>query len=139
MGTTCWGWYKSRNTSLDGHLATYRGIFVNDVCDANARLGERSGGRIIHASCNVHFSRREFVKAESTDPILASQAISFYRQLHDVEEGAKTLDAAAHRQLRDRDAAPNWNRMRCWLDSDAVKRALPRSAIGEAINCLRNQ
>ena len=70
------------------------------------------------------------MKAESNDPILASQAISFYRQLYDVEERAKTLDAAAP-AIRDR-ARPIWKHMRRWLNSDAVKRALPRSAIGEA-------
>ena len=127
-----------QNSVIDGHLATYRGIFVGDACGANARLQQRSGGRIIHASCNAH-ARREFVKAESNDPILASQAISFYRQLYDVEERGKTLDAAARWHLRQRDAVPIWNRMRRWLDSDAVKRALPRSAIGEAMGYLRNQ
>ena len=83
-----------QNAVIDGHLATYRGIFVGDACGANARLQQRSGGRIVHASCNMH-ARREFIQAESNDPILASQAISFYRQLYDVEERGKTLDAAA--------------------------------------------
>jgi len=127
-----------QNAVIDGHLATYRGIFVGDACGANARLEQRSGGRIIPASCNAH-ARREFVKAESNDPILASQAISFYQQLYDVEERGKTLDAAARQQLRQREAVPIWNRMRCWLDSDVAKRALPRSAIGEALGYLRNQ
>jgi transposase len=127
-----------RNAEIDDHLATYRGIFVGDACGANARLEPRSGGRIIHASCNAH-ARREFVMAESNDPVLASQALSFYRQLYDVEERGKTLDAEARRQLRQRDAVPIWNRMRRWLDSAAAKRALPRSAIGEAIGYLRNQ
>ena len=127
-----------QNAVIDGHLATYRGIFVGDACGANARLEQRSGGRIIHASCNAH-ARREFVKAESNDPILASQGISFYRQLYEVEERAKTLDAAARRELRERDAVPIWNRMERWLASDTAKRALPRSAIGEALGYLRNQ
>jgi hypothetical protein len=127
-----------QNSVIDGHLATYRGIFVGDACGANARLEQRSGGRIMHASCNAH-ARREFVKAESNDPILASQAISFYRQLYDVEERAKMLDAAARWELRRRDAVPIWNRMRRWLDDDAAKRALPKSAIGEALGYLRNQ
>ena len=83
-----------QNAVIDTHLATYRGIFVGDACGANARLEQRSEGRIVHASCNVH-ARREFIEAESNDPILASQALSFYRQLYDVEERAKTLDAAA--------------------------------------------
>jgi transposase len=127
-----------QNSVIDGHLATYRGIFVGDAGGANARLEQRSGGRITHASCNAH-ARREFVKAESNDPLLASQAISFYRQLYDVEERAKTLDAAARWELRRRDAVPIWNRMRRWLDGDAAMRALPKSAIGEALGYLRNQ
>lgn len=127
-----------QNAVIDGHLATYRGIFVGDACGANARLGQRSGGRITHASCNTH-ARREFVKAERNDPVLASQAISFYRQLYEVEERGKTLDAAARRELRQRDAVPIWNRMRRWLGSDATKRVLPKSAIGEAVGYFRNQ
>ena len=127
-----------QNAVIDGHLATYRGIFVGDAAGANARLQQRSDGRIVHASCNMH-ARREFIQAESNDPILASQAISFYRQLYDVEERGKTLDAAARHQLRQRDAVPIWNRMRRWLDGDAAKRALPRSRIGEALGYLRNQ
>jgi transposase len=101
-------------------------------------LQERSGGRIIHASCNAH-ARREFVEAESNDPVLASQAISFYRQLYDVEERGKTLSAEARWELRQRDAVPVWDRMRRWLESDAGKRVLPRSRIGESLGYLRNQ
>ena len=127
-----------QNAVIDGHLATYLGTFVGDACGANARLQQRSGGRIVHASCNAH-ARREFVKAESNDPVLASQGLSFYRQLYDVEERGKTLDAAARWALRQRDAVPIWARMRRWLDSDALKRVLPKSAIGEALGYLRNQ
>lgn len=127
-----------QNAVIDGHLATYRGIFEGDACGANARLEQRSGGRIVHASCNAH-ARREFVKAESNDPILASQGISFYRQLYDIEERAKTLDAAARLELRQRDAVPIWNRMERWLASDAANRVLPRSAIGGALGYMRNQ
>ena len=127
-----------QNEVIDGHLATYRGVFVGDAAGANARLQQRSDGRIVHASCNMH-ARREFIQSESNDPILASQAISFYQRLYDVEERGKTLDAAGRYQLRQRDAVPIWNRMRQWLDGDAAKRALPRSRIGEALGYLRNQ
>jgi transposase len=127
-----------QNEVIDGHLATYRGVFVGDAAGANARLQQRSDGRIVHASCNMH-ARREFIQSESNDPILASQAISFYQQLYDVEERGKTLDAVGRYQLRQRDAVPIWNRMRQWLDGDAAKRALPRSRIGEALGYLRNQ
>ena len=127
-----------QNAVIDGHLAAYRGVFVGDAAGANARLQQRSDGRIVHASCNMH-ARREFIEAEAHDPILASQAISFYRQLYDVEERGKTLDAAARHQLREREAVPIWNRMRRWLDGDAAERVLPRSRIGEALGYLRNQ
>jgi transposase len=127
-----------QNAEIDGHLATYRGIFVGDAAGANARLQERSGGRIVHASCNAH-ARREFVAAESNDPVRASQALSFYRQLYDVEERGKLLDAAARKELRQREAAPVWDRMRRWLDGAAVERVLPQSAIGKALGYLRNQ
>jgi transposase len=127
-----------QNSVIDEHLASYRGIFVGDACGANARLQERSKGRIVHSACNAH-ARREFVQAESNDPVLASQALSFYAQLYDVEERGKTLDATARGELRQREAVAIWNRMRLWLDSDAVKRALPQSAIGGALGYLRNQ
>jgi hypothetical protein len=127
-----------QNAVIDDHLASYRGVFVGDACGANALLEQRSGGRILHASCNAH-ARREFVKAEGNDPILASQALSFYGQLYAVEERAKPLDAEARRQLRERNAVPIWRRMRRWLESEPVSRVLPKSAIGQAVGYLRNQ
>ena len=125
------------NCVIDEHLAGYRGVFVGDACGANARLEQRSGGRIVHAACNAH-ARREFVKAESNDPILASQALSFYRQLYELEERGKPLDNAALAELRQREAVPIWDRMRLWLESEPVRRALPQSAIGGALGYLRN-
>ena len=125
------------NSVIDGHLAGYRGVFVGDACGANARLEQRSGGRIVHAACNAH-ARREFVNAESNDPVLASQALAFYRQLYNIEERGKTRDLAALSELRQREATAVWNRMRLWLDSAAVQRALPQSAIGGALGYLRN-
>ena len=109
-----------QNAVIDGHLAAYRGIFVGDAAGANARLQQRSGGRIVHASCNMH-ARREFIQAELNDPILASQAISFYQQLYDVEERGKTLDAAARHQLR------SARRCRSGTACDAGWRAMQRS------------
>ena len=127
-----------QNSVIDDHLATFRGIFVGDACGANARLAQRSGGRIEHASCNVH-ARREFVAAESNEPVLAAQAESFYSQLYDVEERGKTLTAAERHALRQRDAVPIWSRFGRWLDSAPVQRALPKSAFGQAVGYLRNQ
>jgi transposase len=127
-----------QNAVIDAHLATFQGIFVGDACGANARLQQRSGGRIEHASCNAH-ARREFVAAESSEPVLASQALSLYRQLYDVEERGKTLPPDERWVLRQRDAVPIWKRMRQWLDSATVQNVLPKSALGQAVGYLRNQ
>ena len=42
-------------------------------------------------------------------------------------------------QLRQRDAVPIWRRFGNWLETDAVKHALPKSVLGQAIGYLRNQ
>ncbi len=127
-----------QHSVIDTHLADYQGIFVGDADGANARLEFRSGGRIVHASCNTH-ARRGFVKAESHEPILASQALSFYRQLYEVEERGKVLDTEGLWVLRQRAAVPIWARMQHWLESEAVKGVLPKSPMGEALGYLRNQ
>ncbi len=48
------------------------------------------------------------------------------------------MDMTARGELRQREALPIWSRMRLWLDSAAVQRALPQSAIGGALGYLRN-
>jgi transposase len=127
-----------QHSVIDTHLADYRGIFVGDADGANARLELRSGGRILHASCNAH-ARRGFVKAEAHEPVLASQGLSFYRQLYEVEERGKLLDTEALWVLRQRAAVPVWQRMQHWLESEAVRRVLPKGPMGEALGYLRNQ
>lgn len=127
-----------KHAVIDGHLADFRGTFVGDAAGANANLAARSGHRIAHQSCNAH-ARREFVKAQANDPALASQMVSMFRQLYAVEYRGALLSIAERRELRQRDAVPIWQRMRRWLDQDAVKRVLPKSDIGKAVGYLRNQ
>lgn len=66
-----------KHSVIDGHLANFQGIFVGDAAGANANLAARSGQRIAHQSCNAH-ARRYFVKAQSNDPVLASQMAALY-------------------------------------------------------------
>ena len=127
-----------QHSVIDSHLANYRGVFVGDAAGGNAGLAARSGGSIIHQSCNSH-ARREFVKAESNDPVLASQMLSYFRQLYAIEYRGLDMTSAARLALRQRDAVPIWQRMQTWLDRDDVKRLLPKSAIGQAVGYLRNQ
>jgi transposase len=127
-----------QHSVIDQHLEKFQGTFVGDAIGGNARLGARSGGRIAHQSCNAH-ARREFVKAESNDPLLASQMVSFYRQLYAVEYRAAELTPDERLALRQREAVPIWQRMQAWLERDDVKRLLPKSGIGQAASYLRNQ
>jgi len=99
---------------------------------------QRCGDRIAHQSCNAH-ARREFAKAQSNDPVLATQMIAFYQQLYAVEYRGALLSSAERLELRQRDAVPTWQRMAKWLERDEVKRLLPKSEIAQAVGYLRNQ
>ena len=123
---------------IDEHLEPFEGIVVGDAFSGYAQIEKRSNGRIVHASCNGH-ARHEFVKAEASDPVLCAQAQSLYRQLYDVEERGKTLDAQGRFELRQRDAVRIWERFAQWLESEKVRRVLPQSDVGKAIGYLRNQ
>ena len=122
---------------VDEHLADFQGILVGDAFSGYAQIEQRSQGRIIHASCNSH-ARREFVKAEVSEPILCAQALSFYHQLYDVEERGKLLDASGRLALRQRDAVPIWERFGRWLESQEVGRVLPQSRFSQAVGYLKN-
>lgn len=126
------------NAVIDEHLVNFRGTFVGDAAGVNARLGERSGERIQHQSCNSH-ARREFVQAQANDPLLAAQMYSYFRQLYAVEYRGALLTSAERLALRQRDAAPIWRRMEEWLARPEVTRVLPKSQIGQAIGYLRHQ
>ena len=127
-----------QHSVVDEHLESYEGLVVGDAFGGYTQIENRSDGRIVHASCNTH-ARREFVKAESSEPLLSAQAESFYRQLYDVEERGKLLSVQGLFDLRLRDAVPIWERFGHWLESDKLRHALPQSDIGKAIGYLRNQ
>jgi transposase len=127
-----------QNSVIDAHLEDFHGTFVGDAASVNARLAARSGDRIRHQSCNAH-ARREFVKAESNDPLLASQMVSMFQQLYAVEYRAAGLTSAERLELRRVQAVPVWQKMEAWLSREDVKRVLPKSALGQAIGYLKNQ
>lgn len=133
-------WSLTRQASVvDERLAEFRGTVVADAYSAYVQIEQRSQGRIAHASCNVH-ARREFVEAESYEPILCAQILSLYQQLYRIEERAKTLTAEARYALRQRESVSVWREMELWLASDAVRRAaLPSSRFGKAVGYLTNQ
>ena len=133
-------WSLTRSHSvIDQRLSDFSGTVVADAYEAYAHIEKRSEGRIVHASCNWH-ARREFVKAESYEPILCAQLISLYQQLYAIEERAKTWSAEARYELRQREGRPIWQQIEQWLRQDQVQRAaLPSSRFGKAVGYLTNQ
>lgn len=122
---------------IDSHLETFHGVFVGDAAGPNARLQQRSDGRITHAGCNSH-ARREFIAAEKNHPIEAAKALAFYKLLYQVETRSQLIDGVDLLEFRRREAIPIWNAFRQWIDSDALKGTLPKSPLGKALAYMRN-
>jgi transposase len=122
---------------IDSHLETFHGVFVGDAAGPNARLQQRSNGRIIHASCNSQ-ARREFVAAEQSHPLEAARALAYYQRLYAVETRSQLIDGADRLAFRQREAVPIWNSFRQWIDSDALKDILPKCPLGKALAYMRN-
>jgi hypothetical protein len=122
---------------IDSHLETFRGVFVGDAADPNARLEQRSGGRIIHAACNSH-ARREFLAAEKTHPREAAKALAFYKLLYDLETEWRAIQNVDLFGARQRQAIPIWTAFGQWIESDALKGILPKSPLGKALSYMRN-
>jgi hypothetical protein len=111
---------------------------VGDGYDGYVNIEKRSQGRIVHAACNSH-ARREFVQAETHEPILCAQIEAFYRQLSDIEGRAKVLTTEDRLALRQREATPIWRRIEAWMNSEPVQRAaLPSNPFGKAVGYLKN-
>ena len=125
------------NCWIDSHLERFHGIFVGDAAGPNARLEQRSGGRIIHAACNSH-ARREFLAAEKTHPREAAKALAFYKLLYDVETRSQLMKGVDLLEVRRKEAIPIWNAFIDWMESDALQAILPKSPLGKAITYMQN-
>lgn len=122
---------------IDSHLETFHGVFVGDAAGPNARLQQRSDGRITHAGCNSH-ARREFIAAEKSHPLEAAKALAYYKLLYQVETRSQLIAGVDRLEFRRREAVPIWNAFRQWIDSDALKGTLPKSPLGKALAYMRN-
>lgn len=131
-------WSLTReNQWIDTHLASFEGIFVGDSTGPNARLEQRSEGRIVHAGCNSH-ARREFIAAEKTHPEEAAKALAFYGLLYDIEDRGKLLDESGLLKLRQSDATRVWNAFEKWAENPSPRPILPKSPLGKALSYFRN-
>ena len=115
----------------------FTGTLLADCYAGYQGITLRSDSRIARAACNAH-ARRKLFDARENHPLLASQMLSLYQHLYDVEDRARGLTPAERQTLRESDSQPLWNRLREVLDGDAAKRVLPKEKISEALGYLRN-
>jgi transposase len=94
-------------------------------------------GGATEVGCWFH-ARRGFIKAETTDPALAKEAIDRIRLLFKVEEAAAELAPEDRARLRQEKAAPLLEEFRAWLDLVQTQ-VLPKGPMGQAITYVQNQ
>jgi hypothetical protein len=101
----------------------------------------RSERRIDRGACVAH-ARRKVFDGRGGYPLEGSLLLGKFQQLYDIEgraNNSSTEDAPEERlALRQAEAAPVWDSIGQWLESDAASRVLPKSKFGEALGYLRN-
>jgi transposase len=125
----------------DAFLAEYTGKLMADCYSGYQGITLRSEGRIDRGACVAH-ARRKVFDGRGGYPLEGSWLLGKFQQLYDIEDRAKhssTEDSPEERLvLRQREAVPVWDSIGQWLESDAARRILPKSKLGEALGYLRN-
>lgn len=119
---------------LDG----FTGKLMADCYSGYDAVEMASDGRIIRAACVAH-ARRKVFNARPNHPTHAAVLLSMFQQLYDIEDRAKTFSPADRQGLRHAEARPIWDRMREYINGDAVQDVLPKDTFGQALTYLRNQ
>ena len=122
------------NRKRDGaqqFLANYRGYLQADALSSYDGLylpDPRTAARIIEVDCNAH-ARRKFYEARGSDALRSHQALAYYRQLYELERGAKDFNHAQRLQMRQDLAVPILGQFRTWLEAQRPE-VLPKSPMG---------
>jgi transposase len=116
----------------------FTGKLMADCYSGFQGLHLRSDARIERAACNAHARRKAF-DAREYHPLLSTQLLAMYRELYDIEDRARDMTHEERQALREREARPVWQRIREFLDSQAVAELLPKDKFAEALQYLRNQ
>jgi hypothetical protein len=118
-------------------LRDYRGFLQADAYGGYDGIFLNSDGGIEEVACWAH-ARRKFFEARLNAPRQANEILEWIRQLYDIEDRAREWPAAERRALRQREAVPILDRIEARLD-ELTGRVLPKSALGQAVTCARNQ
>jgi transposase len=121
-------------------LANYQGYLHADAFSGYDALylpdPRTAKARIIEVACNAH-ARRKFYEARGSDALRSHQALAYYRQLYELERGAKDFSDAQRLQMRQDLAVPILDRFREWLEAQRPE-VLPKSPMAEALGYALN-
>jgi transposase len=118
-------------------LADYTGSLMADCWSGFEAIELHSDARIVRGACWSH-ARRKVFEARDNAPQQTSVLLAMIRELFDIEDRGKRLSADERRALRQRESRPVLDRVRAYLNSDAVARVLPKSLLGKALTYLNN-
>lgn len=118
-------------------LAGFTGYLQADAYTGYDGIYIGSQATILEVACWAH-ARRKFFDARSSSPGHAELVLEGVRRLYDIEDRARDLSVASRRALRTQESVPILDRLRGDIDRLAEK-ALPKSAIGQALTYARNQ
>ena len=131
------------NRKRDGpqqFLANYQGYLHADAFSGYDGLylpdPRTAAARIIEVACNAH-ARRKFYEARGSDALRSHQALAYYRQLYELERGAKDFSDEQRLQMRQDLAAPILGQFRTWLEVQRPQ-VLPKSPMAEALGYALN-
>jgi hypothetical protein len=106
----------------------YDGLYLPDPRTAQAR--------IVEVACNAH-ARRKFYEARGSDAVRSHQALAYYRQVYELERGAREFSDAQRLQMRQDLAVPILGQFHAWLTAQRPE-VLPKSPMGEAVGYALN-
>lgn len=114
-------------------LKDYTGILQIDAYPGYNALLELD--RIVAAYCWAH-CRRRFIESQDTDKARSLIALAFIQRLYAIEREIKGISPKRKKRVRRSRATKILNRFKAWLDEE-IKKVLPKSPIGEAIQYAR--
>jgi transposase len=118
-------------------LEGYAGYLHADAYTGYDAMFLGVGSKVHEVACWAH-ARRKFLSAVGNAPREAHTVLEWIRQLHDIEERARTLTVDARRKLRAHEANPVLDKIEPYL-AELSLTALPKSNLSKAITYARNQ
>ena len=86
------------NRMVPETLGEFRGVLLSDGYKPYETYATASEGRVVHAQCWAH-ARRNFVEAESSEPVLCGEALGRIREIYEQEKMIRQEDLEGERKL----------------------------------------